>query len=73
LGFSEGRLVANAGNVFFATEDERRLARQSFWPFRCRERVVAFGTKDVAGSADAQMLRSALCFRNWLAANSSYF
>jgi glycosyltransferase involved in cell wall biosynthesis len=41
--------------VFFATEDERRLARQSFWPFRCRERVVAFGTKDVAGSADAQI------------------
>jgi glycosyltransferase involved in cell wall biosynthesis len=26
-----------------------------FWPFRCRERVVAFGTKDVAGSADAQI------------------
>jgi glycosyltransferase involved in cell wall biosynthesis len=53
--FSEGRLVANASNVFFATEEERRLARQSFWPFRCRERVVAFGTKDVAGSADAQI------------------
>jgi glycosyltransferase involved in cell wall biosynthesis len=41
--------------VFFATEEERRLARQSFWPFRCRERVVAFGTKDLAGSADAQI------------------
>ena len=53
--FSEGHLVANASNVFFATEEERRLARQSFWLFRYRERVVAFGTKDVAGSADAQI------------------
>jgi glycosyltransferase involved in cell wall biosynthesis len=53
--FSEGRLVANARNVFFATEEERRLARQSFWPFHCRDRVVAFGTKDVAGNAAAQM------------------
>ena len=46
--FSEGRLIAHARNVFFATEEERRLARRSFWPFRCRDRVVAFGTKDVA-------------------------
>jgi glycosyltransferase involved in cell wall biosynthesis len=53
--FSEGRLLANARNVFFATEEERRLARQSFWPFRCRERVVAFGTKDVPADADAQI------------------
>lgn len=53
--FSEGRLLANARNVFFATEEERELARQSFWPFRCRERVVAFGTKDAPNNADAQI------------------
>ena len=53
--FSEGRLIAHARNVFFATEEERRLAHRSFWPFRCRDLVVAFGTKDVAGNAAAQI------------------
>jgi glycosyltransferase involved in cell wall biosynthesis len=53
--FSEGRLLANARTVFFATQEERCLARDSFWPFRCRDRIVAFGTKDVTGSADAQI------------------
>jgi glycosyltransferase involved in cell wall biosynthesis len=53
--FSEGRLIAHARNVFFATEEERRLAHRSFWPFRCRDRVVAFGTKDVGGNAAAQI------------------
>lgn len=53
--FSEGRLIAHARNVFFATEEERRLAHQSFWPFRGRERVVAFGTKDVPGNGKAQI------------------
>ena len=53
--FSEGRLIAHARSVFFATEEERRLAHRSFWPFRCRDRVVAFGTKDVAGNAAAQI------------------
>jgi glycosyltransferase involved in cell wall biosynthesis len=53
--FGEGRLIAHARNVFFATEEERRLARHSFWPFHCRERIVAFGTKDAAGNAATQI------------------
>ena len=53
--FSEGRLIANARNVFFTTEEERRLARHSFWPFRCRERVVPYGTQDIAGNGDVQI------------------
>ncbi|WP_036257708.1 glycosyltransferase [Methylocapsa aurea] len=53
--FSEGRLIANAAAVFFVSEEERRLARKSFWPFRCKERVVAYGTLDVKGDPKAQM------------------
>jgi glycosyltransferase involved in cell wall biosynthesis len=53
--FSGSPLLAKARNVFFATEEERRLARHSFWPFRCRDRVIAFGTQDVPENADAQI------------------
>lgn len=53
--FSEGRLVANARNVFFTTEEERQLARHSFWPFRCRERVISYGTRDIEGDAETQI------------------
>ncbi len=53
--FSGGPLLAHARNVFFATEEERQLARHSFWPFRCRERVIAFGTQDVPDNAEAQI------------------
>jgi glycosyltransferase involved in cell wall biosynthesis len=52
--FSEGRLLANANGVFFVSEEERRLARKSFWPFRCKDRVVAYGALDVKGDANAQ-------------------
>jgi len=52
--FSEGRLIANATSVLFAAEEERRLARVSFWPYRCKERVVAFGTRDAPGNGKMQ-------------------
>jgi glycosyltransferase involved in cell wall biosynthesis len=52
---SEGRLLANANAVFFVTEEELRLANNAFWPFRCRGRVVAYGTQDIKGDAQAQI------------------
>jgi Glycosyl transferase 4-like domain len=70
--FSEG-LLANASNVFFATEEERRLARQSFWPYRCRNASWPSARKTSPAAPMRRLLRSALCFRNWPAANSSYF
>ena len=33
-----------AAAVCFTCEEERRLARSSFWPYRLKERVVAYGT-----------------------------
>lgn len=59
--FGEGRLVANARQVFFATEEERRLAAKSFWPFRCNARVVPFGTQDVPANDDGQIAAFRAC------------
>jgi glycosyltransferase involved in cell wall biosynthesis len=53
--FSEGPLLAHARAAFFTTEDERKQARGGFWPYRVKERVVAFGTSDQEGDAEAQI------------------
>lgn len=42
--WSEYRVLRDARAVLFTCEEERRLARQSFWLYRCRERVVNYGT-----------------------------
>src|SRR5262249_45727546 len=38
-------------------EDERRLARRSFWLYRCCERVVNHGTAPPTGDPDKQRVR----------------
>ncbi|OAM88321.1 glycosyltransferase [Termitidicoccus mucosus] len=38
------RVLRDAQAVLFTCEEERRLARESFWLYRCRERVIGFGT-----------------------------
>jgi len=38
------RLLRDARAVLFTTEEERLQARQSFWLYRAREQVVAYGT-----------------------------
>lgn len=42
--WSEYRLLRDARAVLFTCDEERRLARQSFWLYRVREKVVNFGT-----------------------------
>lgn len=48
------RVLRDARAVLFTCEQERLLARQSFWLYRARERVVGFGTSSPPGEADAQ-------------------
>jgi Glycosyltransferase len=48
------RVLRDACSVLFTCEEERRLARQSFWLYRCRERVVNFGTGAPVGDPVAQ-------------------
>jgi glycosyltransferase involved in cell wall biosynthesis len=42
--WAEYRTLRDARAVLFTCEEERRLARQSFWLYRCREEVVGYGT-----------------------------
>jgi glycosyltransferase involved in cell wall biosynthesis len=42
--WAEYRVLRDAAAVLFTSEDERRLARESFWLYRCREHVVQYGT-----------------------------
>src|SRR5204862_3528401 len=42
--WAEYRVLRDAAAVLFTTEEERKLARESFRLYRCREVVVNFGT-----------------------------
>jgi len=45
--FAEYRVLRDARAVLFTAEEERLLARQSFWLYRCTERVVRYGVAPV--------------------------
>lgn len=49
--WAEYRVLRDARAVIFTCEEERLLARKSFWLYRCIEEVTAFGTS--APPADA--------------------
>jgi glycosyltransferase involved in cell wall biosynthesis len=55
-------LLRNAAGVFFTTEEERILARQSFWLYRCRELVVGYGTGAPQGDPAWQLGRFRAAF-----------
>ncbi|MEY2840107.1 MAG: hypothetical protein RJB60_2406 [Pseudomonadota bacterium] len=42
--WSEYRLLRDAKAVLFTCEQERQLARESFWLYKCNEKVVGYGT-----------------------------
>lgn len=44
--WAEYRVLRDAAAVLFTSEDERLLARESFWLYRAREKVVAYGTSN---------------------------
>ena len=52
--WAEYRVLRDAKAVLFTCEEERVLAKRSFWLYRCKEVVVGFGTSAVAGNADLQ-------------------
>jgi glycosyltransferase involved in cell wall biosynthesis len=52
--WTDYRVVRDAKAVLFTCEEERVAARQSFWLYRCNERVVSYGTAAPAGDADDQ-------------------
>ena len=51
--WAEYRLLRSARAVFFTCEEERRLARESFWLYRVNEAVQALGIEEPPGNAAA--------------------
>ncbi|TKC91174.1 glycosyltransferase [Trinickia terrae] len=49
--WAEYRVLRDARAVLFTAEEERLLARQSFWLYRAQERVVSYGTAAPPGDA----------------------
>lgn len=47
-------VLRNAKAVLFTSEEEKILARQSFWLYRCNEKVVNYGTSLPQGNIDEQ-------------------
>jgi glycosyltransferase involved in cell wall biosynthesis len=52
--WADYRALRDAAAVLFTCEQERVLARESFWLYQCNEVVVNFGTGAPAGDPDAQ-------------------
>lgn len=59
--WADYRVLRDAKAVLFTTEQERLLARQSFWLYRAHEVVVGYGTS--APPADAEQQRQAFLAR----------
>lgn len=51
----ERKVLRDARAVLFTTQEEMLLARGSFRPYSCRERVVGYGTVAPGGDPDAQV------------------
>ena len=52
--WAEYRVLRDARAVLFTCEDEKRLAAQSFWLYRCNGRVPGFGIANPSGPAGVQ-------------------
>jgi glycosyltransferase involved in cell wall biosynthesis len=52
--WGEYPVLRDAEKVFFTCEEERVLAQQSFWPYRCNEQVVNFGTAGLTDNGNRQ-------------------
>jgi len=52
--WAEYRVLRDAAAVCFTCEEERRLARNSFQPYKVNEVVVSYGTSKPDGDADEQ-------------------
>lgn len=52
--WAEYRVLRDARAVLFTCEEERLLARQSFWLYKCNELVVSYGTSAPTGDPEIQ-------------------
>src|SRR5258706_6543690 len=59
------RVLRDARAVLFTCEEEKRLARDSFWLYRCRERVVSYGVAAPGGDSETQREAFFTPFPEW--------
>ncbi len=52
--WAEYRILREAQAVFFTCEEERQMARESFWLYRANEAVNALGIEEPPGDAERQ-------------------
>lgn len=52
--WAEYRVLRDARAVLFTSEEECRLARESFWLYKCNERVISYGTSEPPMEIDHQ-------------------
>jgi glycosyltransferase involved in cell wall biosynthesis len=52
--WGEYPVIRDAKRVLFTCEEEKVLARQSFWPYQCNEYVVNYGTAGHSGVESGQ-------------------
>jgi glycosyltransferase involved in cell wall biosynthesis len=50
--WSDYRVLRDAQAVLFTSEEERLAARRSFWLYKAREHVIAYGTTEPPGNAE---------------------
>jgi glycosyltransferase involved in cell wall biosynthesis len=60
--WAEYQVLRDAKAVLFTCEEERLLARQSFWLYQCNEVVVNYGTKTPPDQLDVQQAQFLLAF-----------
>jgi glycosyltransferase involved in cell wall biosynthesis len=53
--WAEYRVLRDAQAVLFTCEEERLLARSSFWLYRCNEIVVPYGTAKPSGAPEQEL------------------
>ena len=53
--WGEYRVLRDAAAVLFTCEEERRLARESFWLYSANERIINYGTKAPSGDVVSQI------------------
>ena len=52
--WADYRVLRDAKAVLFTSEEERRAARESFWLYHCREKVVSYGIAAPPGEPQLQ-------------------
>ena len=60
--WAEYRVLRDAQAVLFTCEEERVLARQSFWLYRCNEIVVNYGTAKPTGEPQIELSEFFGCY-----------